>query len=179
MLGCSTQQKYANQNRNLIGSSRHHLSHMFETVLPARCNSQGAGPRRAAFTACDRRRGDRVASRIWRSARVHLWVLSDWAEQAAGPAMSATTPLATVGPKMAVCRDVPIGDITLCYSITSSATLRSLSGIVRPSALAVLRLITSSNVVGCSIGKSPGFAPLKILSTYKAACRASQWVLAP
>ena len=42
MLGCSSQQKYANQNRNLIGSSRHHLSHMFETVLPARCRACGA-----------------------------------------------------------------------------------------------------------------------------------------
>src|SRR5262245_39602545 len=31
--------------------------------------------------------------------------------------------------------------------------------------LAVLRLITSSNVVGCSTGRSPGFAPLRILST--------------
>jgi|SRR5215468_9016144 len=37
--------------------------------------------------------------------------------------------------------------------------------IVRPSALAVLRLITSSNCVGCSIGSSPALAPLRILST--------------
>ncbi len=33
------------------------------------------------------------------------------------------------------------------------------------SALAVFRLITSSNVVGCSTGRSPGLAPLSILST--------------
>jgi hypothetical protein len=38
-------------------------------------------------------------------------------------------------------------------------------GIVRPSALAVFRLMTSSNLVGCSTGKSAGFAPFKILST--------------
>jgi hypothetical protein len=36
---------------------------------------------------------------------------------------------------------------------------------VRPSALAVLRLMTSSNFVGCSAGRSAGFAPLRILST--------------
>ena len=36
---------------------------------------------------------------------------------------------------------------------------------VSPSALAALRLITSSNFLGCSIGKSPGWAPLRILST--------------
>ena len=65
------------------------------------------------------------------------------------------------------------------HSITSSAVASSLSGMVTPSAFAVLRLITSSNVVGCSIGKSPGFAPLKILSTYEAARRKSQWMLAP
>jgi len=35
----------------------------------------------------------------------------------------------------------------------------------RPSALAVIRLMTRSNLVGCSTGKSAGFAPRKILST--------------
>ena len=34
---------------------------------------------------------------------------------------------------------------------------------MRPSALAVLRLMTSSNLVGCSTGRSAGFAPLRIL----------------
>src|SRR5262249_36528806 len=37
------------------------------------------------------------------------------------------------------------------HSITSSARASKLSGTVRPSAFAVLRLITSSNLVGCSI----------------------------
>src|SRR5262245_23007817 len=36
------------------------------------------------------------------------------------------------------------------YSITLSARTKIESGIVRPSALAVLRLITNSNFVGCS-----------------------------
>src|SRR5215475_11783378 len=35
---------------------------------------------------------------------------------------------------------------------------------VRPSALAVLRLITNSNLFTCSTGKSAGCAPFKILS---------------
>jgi hypothetical protein len=51
------------------------------------------------------------------------------------------------------------------YSITLSASTMIESGIVRPSALAVLRLITNSNFVGCSTGRSAGFAPLRILST--------------
>src|SRR5262249_31641115 len=51
------------------------------------------------------------------------------------------------------------------YSITSSARARSVGGMVIPSGSAVLRLITSSNLVGCSTGRSEGFAPLNILST--------------
>ena len=51
------------------------------------------------------------------------------------------------------------------HSMTSSARRRTDCGIVRPSALAVLRLITSSNFVGCSTGISAGLAPCKILTT--------------
>src|SRR5262249_33593786 len=51
------------------------------------------------------------------------------------------------------------------YRISSSARSSSDGGIVRPSALAVVRLIASSNFVGCSIGMSAGFTPLRILST--------------
>src|SRR5258708_7810585 len=51
------------------------------------------------------------------------------------------------------------------HSITSSARESSVGGPSRPSALAVFKLITSSNLVGCSTGRSAGFAPLKILST--------------
>src|SRR5215204_2873807 len=59
----------------------------------------------------------------------------------------------------------------VAHSITSSARARSVGGMVRPRALAVLRLMTSSNLVGCSIGRSAGLAPLRILSTCVAACR--------
>lgn len=55
------------------------------------------------------------------------------------------------------------------YSITSSARASSVGGISTPSARAVLRLMTNSNLVGCSIGKSAGFAPRAIRSTMSAA----------
>ena len=48
------------------------------------------------------------------------------------------------------------------YSITSSARARSVAGTVRPSALAVLRLIAKINFVGWSTGKSAGFSPFKM-----------------
>jgi hypothetical protein len=51
------------------------------------------------------------------------------------------------------------------YSITSSAVASSLSGIWRPSAFAVLRLITNSNLVDWMTGRSAGLAPLRILPT--------------
>ena len=51
------------------------------------------------------------------------------------------------------------------HSITSLARSLRLYGMVKPSALAVFRLMSSSNLVGCSIGRSDGFAPLSILST--------------
>src|SRR5262249_52131921 len=68
----------------------------------------------------------------------------------------------------------PIGDLSRCsnmrgtscgYSITSSARASSVGGTVRPSALAVVRLMTRSNLIGCSTGMSPGLAPRRILST--------------
>jgi hypothetical protein len=51
------------------------------------------------------------------------------------------------------------------HSIVSSARSRSEVGIVMPSALAVLRLITNSNLVGCITGRSAGLSPLRILPT--------------
>src|SRR5258707_4509204 len=50
------------------------------------------------------------------------------------------------------------------YSITSSAVASSVGGMVSPSALAVFRLTTSSNFVGCWIGSSSGLAPLRMRS---------------
>ncbi len=51
------------------------------------------------------------------------------------------------------------------HSITRSACVSSSAEIINPSALAVLRLTTSSSLVGCSTGTSPAFAPSRILAT--------------
>src|SRR5262249_51448428 len=56
-------------------------------------------------------------------------------------------------------------EIATRHSITSSARASSVGGTSRPRALAVFRLITSSNFVGCSTGRSAGFVPCKILCT--------------
>jgi hypothetical protein len=48
---------------------------------------------------------------------------------------------------------------------TSVAWKRTVGGIMRPIALAALRLMTNSNCIGCSTGRSAGFAPFSILST--------------
>jgi hypothetical protein len=64
----------------------------------------------------------------------------------------------------------PDSSVTTCHaghahSITSSARARIDCGTVRPSALAVLILMTSSNVVGRWTGRSAGLAPFRILPT--------------
>src|SRR5262249_10933409 len=57
------------------------------------------------------------------------------------------------------------------HSITSSARLINACGRPRPSAFAVLRLITSSYLVGACTGRSAGFSPLRMRSTEAAARR--------
>src|SRR6516162_4196965 len=65
------------------------------------------------------------------------------------------------------------------HSITSSARASSDGGIVRPSAVAVIRLMTRSNLIGCSTGKLAGFAPRRILSTKSPARRNRSGTFAP
>ena len=65
------------------------------------------------------------------------------------------------------------------HSITSSARASSVHGMVRPSALAVVRLRTRLNLVGCSTGMLLGFSPRRILSTWSAARRNRSAVRAP
>src|SRR5262245_15102055 len=107
-------------------------------------------------TAENRARGD-VGRAGGREPHNH----SHWPRWTAGPA--------------ARCRKFRRGSFLLNlpshHSITSSARASSVSGTVRPSALAVLTLMTSSNVLGCSTGISAGFAPRRILSTNSAARR--------
>ena len=51
-----------------------------------------------------------------------------------------------------------------CHSITSSARASMTGGTLRPRAFAVLRLMTSLNLVGCWTGRSPGFLPRNMRS---------------
>src|SRR5262249_12552169 len=55
-------------------------------------------------------------------------------------------------------------EIAALHSITSSAIASSLSGTAKASALAVFKLITSSNLTDCITGRSVGFVPLRILA---------------
>jgi hypothetical protein len=57
------------------------------------------------------------------------------------------------------------------YSITSSAMASRLGGTVRPSALAVCRLITRSNLTARMTGRSAGFSPLRMRPAYTPTCR--------
>src|SRR5215468_4478269 len=68
------------------------------------------------------------------------------------------------------CRERPRGcyaakqgdELAALHSITSSASNCNELGTSMPSALAVCRLMTNSNLVDCTTGISAGFAPLRI-----------------
>jgi hypothetical protein len=128
---------------------------------------------------CDQRNGGRgqFAPQQRRAARVSDGSKSGKAQ--VEHMLSALTPKADI--------DRRLGNVRLCplsarkrhmqcsklhlQSITSSASASSCTGTVSPSALAALRLMTSSNFVGCSTGISAGFWPFRILSTSSAARR--------
>ena len=57
-------------------------------------------------------------------------------------------------------------ELAALHSITSSAMASSDGGTVRPNMRAVVLLMTSSNLVDCTTGKSPGFAPLSTRPAY-------------
>src|SRR5262249_2518871 len=56
-------------------------------------------------------------------------------------------------------------EVAALHSVTSSARGRRLGGTSRPSARAVGRLMTSSNLLDCMTGKSAGLAPLRMRPT--------------
>src|SRR5262245_31633766 len=68
---------------------------------------------------------------------------------------------------------------THAHSITSSAIASTPGGKLRPNVLAVLRLITNSNLVDCMTGRSAGFSPLRIRPVYTPACRYEPVMLVP
>ena len=65
---------------------------------------------------------------------------------------------------------LPLGRLSRlrAYRMMSVASWTIDGGIVSPSACAVIRLTTNSNLVGRSTGRSAGLAPFRILSTYVA-----------
>src|SRR5262249_8242484 len=63
------------------------------------------------------------------------------------------------------CAADELDELAPVHSITSSPRSRNSRLTVNPSIRAVLRFTTRSNLLGCSIGISAGFVPLKILST--------------
>jgi hypothetical protein len=71
------------------------------------------------------------------------------------------------------------GEGALSYWMISSARASTDGGIVSPNIFAVFMLMTSSNFVGCSTGRSAGLAPLRILSTWAAARRRRSGTSAP
>ena len=82
-----------------------------------------------------------------------------------GHAMSALSPIADMCGATSACPLSANSGHRQFYWITSSARAINAGGTVRPSALAVLRLMASSNFVGNSTGRSPGFSPLRIRAT--------------
>src|SRR5262249_27185187 len=51
------------------------------------------------------------------------------------------------------------------HSITSSARASNVGGMVRPSILAACALMTNSNLLACTTGRSAGFVPLRMRPT--------------
>ena len=116
------------------------------------------------------------------SALCHVWTAPSWQgiftfAELVGAAlcitakstrpMSALPPIADIRVRGSDVCFVPKADILRCskerrYSITSSARASNEGGTFRPSALAVTRLITNSNLFICTTGRSPGFSPLRM-----------------
>jgi hypothetical protein len=151
---------------------RHLRSHSFASVAPQNLSSMG--------------KGRTLPYRCIEGVRVHS--KNGPPSGSAVPAACANGPLSlslrAPGCAAANCRLGPIADPLRRskrhhYSITSSARSRNDSGMVMLIAFAVFRLITSSNFVGCSTGRSAGLVPCKILCTYPPPRRNRSGRLAP
>src|SRR5262245_3050342 len=118
--------------------------------------------------------GDELGNRLGRNRRVHHHDggISDDARDGRNVADEIVVELVVQCRVDRVEKRISGGEVSFqslplwsLYSITSSARASSVGGTSRPSALAVLRLITSSYLVGACTGRSPGFSPLRIRST--------------
>src|SRR5215831_1728438 len=124
--------------------------------------------------------GSNVARPIVRSNKSRSKLRWMGADPSAVPQISddsyAARRIVCVVPLTAVstCRNVRVRNLYSESAPTRSPRRRELAmkpARSRPSTLAVLRLMTSSNLVGCANGKSAGLLPLKILFTYSAVRR--------
>ncbi len=131
-----------------------------------------------------------------RAARIRARTAPRWGSEASGPAgprIHQLKPVADVhfmahrGLKVAHRRmSQKCQTRTKCgtakipaYSISSSAMLSKPEEMVSPSALAVLMLMASSNLVGCRTGRSAGFLPIRIWPVRVPPCWYSSAELAP
>src|SRR5262245_41401676 len=85
----------------------------------------------------------------------------------------------TFATKSANSRPEQVQQTEQAYSITSSAMASSPGGKLRPNALAVLRLITNSNLIDWMTGRSAGFSPLRIRPVYTPTWRYASVMLVP
>ena len=122
-----------------------------------------------AWRACRSGTRERGTSGRWRQSAPLL----------CSAGVSYASLLAPVAVFPAVYSTTPLSSPVHAYWITSVAWKRSLGGMVRSSAFAVCKLMTSSNRMGRSTGRSPGLLPLRILSTKVAARRQLSGTLGP
>jgi hypothetical protein len=143
-----------------VMNSRRFLSNMWvppQSQVGATINTAGAAGKAAALRdSCPlHRRSGSFASRLAKS---------DDRSTSASPRKRPSCCVT------ANCREGPTRDSRSAatkfhHSITSSARAKSVGGIVNPSALAVFRLMTSSNLTVCWTGRSAGLAPLRSFPT--------------
>ena len=136
-------------------------------ALDRRRRSQGAGEVHQPTTA---RASPTISTAIRSISRATSSISTTPASArraSSSPTSRTATPMAMAGstPSLAASRPLCSDRLHRFYSITSSARASSVGGTMMPSALAVLRLIAISSLVGCSTGRSAGLAPLNILST--------------
>jgi hypothetical protein len=102
----------------------------------------------------------RIGSRV-RGSKTSVPGLKYWLHQPGSPCQNSAAP----GVRLAIGATPfdPTAARSRAYLMISSADTSSEAGTVRPSVLAVLRLITSSSFSGVKTGISAGLAPLRIL----------------
>jgi hypothetical protein len=79
-----------------------------------------------------------------------------------------STPMSRHSQCLTACLERAMSGSDRGYSISLSARNNNTEGTITPIALAVLRLIASSNFVGCSTGRSAGIVPRKRLAANRA-----------